>query len=48
MINTEHFYTLPAFEDPEGSPVYVTFEFNPPNTFINLQDNNKTLKFTPT
>ena len=48
MINKELTYTLPAYEDPEGSPVDVSYEFNPPNTFIYLQDNNKTLQFAPT
>jgi hypothetical protein len=48
MINTEEFYTLPTFEDPEGSPVMVSYEFNPPNTFINIYDNKKRLKFAPT
>ena len=48
MINKEHHYTLPANEDPEGSPVDVSYEFNPPNTFISLKDKNRTLQFAPT
>jgi hypothetical protein len=48
MINKEHHYTLPTYEDPEGSPVDVSYEFIPPNTFISLHDKNRTLKFAPT
>ncbi len=45
MINTELFYPLPPFKDPEGSPVTISVEPDLAKTFISIQD--KTIKFAP-
>ena len=46
MMNTEIPYTIPEYKDPEGYSVNISFEFDPPHSFILIQDKN-TLKFAP-
>jgi hypothetical protein len=44
MINTELLYTLPEFEDPEGSSVNISIELNPQILSLVSIDNNKTVE----
>jgi hypothetical protein len=45
MINTELFYTLPPFIDPEDSPVKISFKPDIAHLFVSILDN--TIKFAP-
>jgi hypothetical protein len=45
MINTELFYTLPPFTDPENSVVKVSFKPDTAQSFVSILEN--TVKFAP-
>ena len=45
MVNTELLYTLPPFEDPEGSSVNISIEPEEAKFFVSIEE--KLLKFAP-